>query len=129
MLRARSGGDARFARRAVRAAAEGWARVAFRGTPYPTLLAACGRARVVGLLLTARVPVAATRALRAYEGRCYRLVPLHVATARGPRAARAFAVPPRLADQARPWSPPSGDGRARGTRVGRAVGGVRPRAA
>lgn len=97
---------ARFAgraahRRAVPARLVGWRRVGLRGTPYPTLVA--GPGEVTGLLLPRLTPAGFAR-LSAYEGPCYALVPVRVATARGPRRARAWiAAAWRAAPQ--PWSP------------------------
>ena len=90
---------ARFAgraplRRALPARLAGWRRVGLRvglrGTPYPTL--ARGAGEVAGLLLP-RLAHSAFARLSAYEGACYALVPVRVATPRGPRCARAWVAP------------------------------------
>ena len=99
MLRRRSG-DPRLARRARPAVLEGHARVAFRGTPYPTLIPRPG-ARVAGRLI--RPSPAAFRRLVAYEGACYRLVPVRARVDGRARWARAFVVPRRMADALRGW--------------------------
>jgi hypothetical protein len=96
---ARQSGDPRLPRRAVPALLEGHRRVAFRGTPYPTLRPMPGEA-VSGVLV--RPAAGAMRRLRRYEGACYHLRPLRVLTRHGPRRARAFVVPRRLAGAA-PW--------------------------
>jgi hypothetical protein len=83
----RLGGDPR---RLQPAWAEGWRRVVLRGTSYPTLVAAPGAVTEGALLRVA--PVVLAR-LAAYEGAEYRLVPLRVRTARGPRLARAWVAP------------------------------------
>lgn len=87
---------ARFAgraplRRAMPARLAGWRRVTLRGTPYPTLVRAPA-AEVAGLMLPRLAPAAFAR-LAAYEGASYALVPVVVATPRGPRRARAWAAP------------------------------------
>ncbi len=86
-----------------RDAEPGWAigqrRVAFRATAFPTLLP--GPGRVAGLVL--RPAPAVLARLSAYEGPCYRLHPLRIVTRRGPLWARAWLVPRRMADPARPW--------------------------
>ncbi|WP_240791036.1 gamma-glutamylcyclotransferase family protein [Roseomonas sp. AR75] len=97
---------ARFAgraplRRALPARLAGYRRVALRGTPYPTLLAGAGE--VAGLLLP-RLGAAALVRLAAYEGPEYALRPVRVATARGPRRARAWVARGWRADPARPWA-------------------------
>lgn len=76
-------------RRALPARLAGWRRVGLRGTPYPTL--ARGAGEVAGLLLPRLAPSAFAR-LSAYEGACYALVPVRVATPRGPRRARAWVA-------------------------------------
>jgi hypothetical protein len=86
---------ARFAgrsplRRAVPARLSGFRRVTLRGTPYPTLLRGAG---VVDGLFLPRLPPAALARLSAYEGPSYLLVPIRVATPRGPRRARAWMAP------------------------------------
>ena len=97
---------ARFAgraalRRALPARLAGWRRVVLRGTPYPTLARAPGE--VKGLLLPRLAPTAFAR-LSAYEGASYALVPVRVATLRGPRRARAWiAAPWRATSQS--WRP------------------------
>ncbi len=98
---------ARFAgraplRRALPARLSGHRRVPLRGTPYPTLLR--GEGEVAGLLLPRLAPAALAR-LSAYEGPSYALVPLRVATPRGPRRARAWAAAPWRADAGRDWLP------------------------
>lgn len=100
---------ARFAgraplRRAVPAVLPGWWRVRLRGTPYPTLLRGVGEVR--GLLLP-RLPPAAFLRLAAYEGASYALVPVRVATRRGPRQARAWIAAAWRA-QPVPWVPRAG---------------------
>ena len=92
----RFGGRPRDARPAW---VSGRRRVLFRGTRFPTLLPGAGR--VEGVLLRPTPTVLAR--LRTYEGPCYRLYPLRVATRRGTRWARAWLVPRRLADPARAW--------------------------
>ena len=108
MLRARSG-DALLHRTARAAVLDGHARVFFRGTPYPTLARRAGGC-VAGLL--ARPGPAAMRALRRHEGRCCRLVPVRVRTARGAVRAVAFAVPGRMAAPDAPWFPAAPSPRA-----------------
>ena len=90
------------------------ARVPFRGTPYPTLVRSAGR-WVEGLLVFPGP--SAMRALRRYEGPCYRMLPVRVWTGRGQVRARAFAVPRWMAAAGAAWfpAPPS-----------RRAGGVRP---
>ena len=85
----RMAGQPGLARRLRPARLVGWARVALRGTPYPTLVPAPG-ATTAGALL--RCGPAARARLRAYEGASYRLVPVRVATARGPVRARAWVA-------------------------------------
>lgn len=97
---------ARFAgrrplRRALPARLTGWRRVGLRGTAYPTL--ARGPGEVAGLLLPRLAPAAFAR-LSAYEGACYGLVPVRVATPRGPRRARAW-VAPRWRAASAAWPP------------------------
>lgn len=96
---ARQTGQRHLARRLVPAEAAGVARVFLRGTPYPTLLAAPGRVR--GALL--RPGPAALARLKAYEGPGYRLTPLVVRTARGPRRARAWIAAPWRAAPGLAW--------------------------
>jgi hypothetical protein len=97
---------ARFAgrrplRRAMPACLPGFRRLCLRGTPYPTL--AAGPGEVAGLLLPRLAPAAMGR-LSAYEGASYRLIPLRVLTARGPRRARGWAAAAWRAGPA-PWRP------------------------
>lgn len=89
-------------RRALPARAADWRRVTLRGTPWPTL--ARGPGEVAGLLLPRLAPGAMAR-LAAYEGAAYRLVPLRVATRRGPRHARAWLAP-RWRAGTLPWPAP-----------------------
>jgi gamma-glutamylcyclotransferase (GGCT)/AIG2-like uncharacterized protein YtfP len=98
---------ARFAgraplRKALPARLAGFRRVLLRGTPYPTLLRGAGE--VAGLLLPRLAPAALAR-LSAYEGPSYALVPLRVATPRGPRMTRAWMAARWRADVARAWPP------------------------
>lgn len=100
---------ARFAgraplRRAVPAELAGHRRVLLRGTPYPTLLrdAAAPRGGVRGLLLP-KLPPGAFARLAGYEGAAYALVPVRVATPRGPCRARAWMAPRWRADSGRDW--------------------------
>ena len=83
-------GERRLARRLRPAGLLGYARVALRGTPYPTLIARAG-AHTNGALL--RVGSAALARLMAYEGAAYRLRPVRVLTAQGPCRARAWIAP------------------------------------
>lgn len=83
----RQSGRRGLARRLRPARLEGHARVALRGTPYPTLVPRPG-AETPGAVL--RADPAARRLLAAYEGPQYRLVPVRVETARGPVRARAW---------------------------------------
>jgi gamma-glutamylcyclotransferase (GGCT)/AIG2-like uncharacterized protein YtfP len=97
---------ARFAgraplRRALPARLAGWRRVGLRGTPYPTL--ARGPGEVAGLLLPRLAPAAFAR-LSAYEGACYALAPVRVATPRGARRARAWIAADWRATS-RNWDP------------------------
>lgn len=87
-------------RRAVAASLPGYRRVRLRGTPYPTLLRGAGEVR--GLLLP-RLAVADFDRLSAYEGRFYALVPVRVATRRGPRRARAWTAAGWRADASANW--------------------------
>ncbi|WP_187829953.1 gamma-glutamylcyclotransferase family protein [Siccirubricoccus phaeus] len=87
---ARWSGQPGLARRLRPARLRGFARVALRGTPYPTLVPRPG-AEVKGAVLL--VPPAALARLAGYEGPEYRLVPLLVDTPRGPRRARAWVAP------------------------------------
>jgi gamma-glutamylcyclotransferase (GGCT)/AIG2-like uncharacterized protein YtfP len=105
---ARISGDPRLARATRPATLNGHARVRCRGTPYPTLIPAA--AAVAGRLL--RPTPAALRRLAAYEGPLYRLIPVTVATPGGPRRARAWCVPRRLADATLPWPPATRAGAA-----------------
>ncbi|WP_431282470.1 gamma-glutamylcyclotransferase family protein [Humitalea sp. 24SJ18S-53] len=100
VLAAKSG-DPRLPSRARPAWVDGMRRVAFRGTPYPTLLPGVGR--VAGRLV--RPTPAALRRLAVYEGPAYRLHPLRVTTPRGPVRARAWMVARRHADPAKTWKP------------------------
>lgn len=94
-------GDARFRRRRLTPATlAGHRRVVLRGTRYPTLVID-SRAVVHGVLM--RPPPDAMRRLAAYEGPPYRLSPIRVATARGPRRVRAWITPRWRADVARAW--------------------------
>ncbi|MGG5809962.1 gamma-glutamylcyclotransferase family protein [Falsiroseomonas sp. CW058] len=95
----RMAGALRPLRGALPARLPGHCRVALRGTPYPTLLRGAGE--VGGLLVT--LPPAPFARLAAYEGASYRLVPVRVLTARGPRRARAWAAAPWRADPAQGW--------------------------
>lgn len=95
----RMAGQPGLARRLRPARLEGWARVGLRGTPYPTLRRAA-EATTEGALL--RCGAAALARLAAYEGPPYRLVPVHVATRRGPCRARAW-VAPRWRASAERW--------------------------
>lgn len=102
---------ARFAgraplRRALPARLAGWRRVMLRGTPYPTLVPGGENpgGAVAGLLLPRLAPASFAR-LAAYEGASYALVPVRVATARGPRRARAW-VAARWRAGSRAWFPP-----------------------
>ena len=99
---------ARFAgraalRRARPARLAGWCRVVLRGTPYPTLTRGAGE--VAGLLLP-RLGAPDFARLQAYEGPSYALVPVRVATSRGPRRARAW-VAARWRAGTLDWRPPS----------------------
>ncbi|WP_277753787.1 gamma-glutamylcyclotransferase family protein [Muricoccus nepalensis] len=96
---ARRSGDAALARSMRPAVLPGQARVFFRGTPYPTLLARPG-ARVEGALV--RPSLDALAALRRYEGPCYRLCPVRVRARRGWCRARAWVVPRWMASR-EPW--------------------------
>jgi gamma-glutamylcyclotransferase (GGCT)/AIG2-like uncharacterized protein YtfP len=96
----RQAGTLRPWRRGLPAVLAGHRRVLLRGTPYPTLLRGWGEVR--GLLLD--LPAAPLRRLAAYEGGRYRLRPVLVATARGPRRARAWTAPERQADATTPWN-------------------------
>ncbi|WP_376088803.1 gamma-glutamylcyclotransferase family protein [Roseomonas sp. CCTCC AB2023176] len=98
---ARQSGDPRLPRRVRAAVLHGYARVEFRGTPYPTLVRRSG-ACVSGLVV--RPPASALAALSAYEGACYALRPVRVLTRRGALRARAWMVPVRLAGCAE-WAP------------------------
>lgn len=97
---ARMSGEPALVRRLRPARLAGWRRVHLRGTPYPTLVEDAAAAVEGGLL---RVGPAALARLSAYEGSAYRLVPLRVATGRGPMRLRAWIAPPWRADRARPW--------------------------
>jgi gamma-glutamylcyclotransferase (GGCT)/AIG2-like uncharacterized protein YtfP len=93
-------------RRAMPARLAGWRRVALRGTPYPTLAVGQETAglEVQGLLLP-RLAASAFARLASYEGPSYALVPVRVATPRGPRRARAW-VAPRWRAGRQAWRPP-----------------------
>ncbi|WP_372619439.1 gamma-glutamylcyclotransferase family protein [Falsiroseomonas sp.] len=98
---------ARFAgraplRRAMPARLPGFRRVRLRGTPYPTLMR--GKGEVQGLLLP-RLPPEALSRLAAYEGASYALLPVRVATPRGPRRARAWVAPRWRAECLASWAP------------------------
>lgn len=108
-------GQPGLARRLRPARLPGWRRVALRGTPYPTLVPAPGEVTKGALL---RVGGAALGRLAAYEGPPYRLVPVRVATARGPCLARAWVAPPWRAEAARPWHPPPAAAPAAARRAG-----------
>jgi gamma-glutamylcyclotransferase (GGCT)/AIG2-like uncharacterized protein YtfP len=98
---ARRSGDARLGRRRLTPATlDGHRRVALRATPYPTLVADA-HGTVQGVLL--RPSPDALRRLAAYEGLPYRLAPLRVTTAWGPRRVRAWITPPWRADAVRDW--------------------------
>jgi len=102
---ARMAGDPRLPQRLRPAVLPGHARVALRGTPYPTLIARPG-AKTAGAVL--RVGAAAGARLAQYEGPSYRLVPVRVMTARGPLRARAWRAPRwRAVDRA--WEPHPGE--------------------
>ena len=103
-----------LARRLRPARLAGWRRVALRGTPYPTLLRDPGSV-TEGALLRSADPAALAR-LAAYEGPSYALVPLRVATARGPCLARAWVAARWRADRARDWGLPPPDRRRAGGR-------------
>jgi hypothetical protein len=80
-------------RRALPARLIGWRRVLLRGTPYPTLVrGGKGAAGEVGGLLLPRLAPPSFARLAAYEGASYALVPVRVATPRGPRRARAWVA-------------------------------------
>jgi hypothetical protein len=83
---------------------QGWRRVALRGTPYPTLVAASTEA-VDGLLAT--IPPALLPALHAYEGALYRFLPVRVLCDGRVVSARAWIARPDRADPRRPWFPGS----------------------
>jgi hypothetical protein len=102
----RQSGDPRLPRAMRPALLRGFARGAFRGTLYPTLLRRDG-GWVAGALI--RPSPSALAALRRYEGPCYRLVPLCVETHRGPVRARAWVVPRHLAGTAA-WERPRAHG-------------------
>lgn len=87
----RHGGDLCRLRPAV---LPGHARVALRGTPWPSLVPRPG-AVVRGALLR---PGAALAGLRAWEGGAYRLSPVLVAVGRQRRRALAFIGPRWRAD-------------------------------
>jgi gamma-glutamylcyclotransferase (GGCT)/AIG2-like uncharacterized protein YtfP len=77
-------------------------RATLRGTTYPTLVRGDGRVR--GVVLPRLAPAAFAR-LAAYEGACYALRPVRVATPRGPRRARAWIAPRWRADTRAAWVP------------------------
>jgi gamma-glutamylcyclotransferase (GGCT)/AIG2-like uncharacterized protein YtfP len=83
-------GERRLTRRLRPARLVGYARVALRGTPYPTLIG-CAGAHTNGALL--RVGGTALARLMAYEGAAYRLCPVRVLTAQGPCRAWAWIAP------------------------------------
>ncbi|MCO6416569.1 gamma-glutamylcyclotransferase [Siccirubricoccus sp. KC 17139] len=87
---ARCAGEKGLGRRLRPAWLRGFARVALRGTPYPTLVPRTG-AVVAGAVLPV-LPTALAR-LAAYEGPEYRLVPVRMETARGKLRARAGMAP------------------------------------
>jgi hypothetical protein len=97
---ARVSGDPRLARRARPASLAGHARALLRGSIYPTLVPARG-GMIEGALIRPSAP--ALRALSAYEGAAYSLVPVRVVAARGPMNARAWIVPRWRADTKRLW--------------------------
>ncbi|MBP0465063.1 gamma-glutamylcyclotransferase [Roseomonas sp. PWR1] len=97
---ARMSGEPSLPRRMMPARLEGWRRVHLRGTPYPTLVEDAGAA-VEGAVV--RAGPAALARLSDYEGSAYALVPLTVATPRGPMRARAWIAPTWRADLVRPW--------------------------
>ena len=97
---ARQSGERGLARRFLPARLVGWARVALRGTPYPTLVRRPG-AMVAGAVLPRAGPDARRR-LAAYEGAQYRLVPVRVETRRGPVRARAWVAPRWRAEEGSP---------------------------
>jgi hypothetical protein len=76
----------------------GWRRVALRGTPYPTLIAAPAEA-VDGLVLD--LPAALLPALHAYEGALYRFLRVRVLCDGVTLAARAWIARPDRADHTR----------------------------
>ncbi|RYI99305.1 MAG: gamma-glutamylcyclotransferase [Acetobacteraceae bacterium] len=86
----RQSGEPALPRRLRPARLPGYARVALRGTPYPTLVARPGTVTEGALL---RAGSAAYARLAAYEGADYRLVPVRVQTGRGPMRARAWMAP------------------------------------
>ncbi|MDO9707197.1 gamma-glutamylcyclotransferase family protein [Paracraurococcus lichenis] len=94
-------GQRGLGRRLRPARLDGWARVGLRGTPYPTLVTRPGAATEGAVL---RVGPAALARLAAYEGAFYRLLPVRVATARGPVRARSW-VAQRWRASGRAWSP------------------------
>ncbi len=96
----RQAGTLRPWRRAVPARLPGLRRVLLRGTPYPTLLP--GEGEVRGLLLN--LPSGQMRRLASYEGGRYRLRPVLVVTALGPRAARAWMAPAWQAQAGARWN-------------------------
>jgi gamma-glutamylcyclotransferase (GGCT)/AIG2-like uncharacterized protein YtfP len=96
----RQAGTLRPWRRALPAKLPRCRRVLLRGTPYPTLLRGAGE--VKGLLLNlAAEPL---YRLASYEGGRYRLQPVRVITARGPRNARAWTAPAWQADRSQAWN-------------------------
>ncbi|WP_368414047.1 gamma-glutamylcyclotransferase family protein [Falsiroseomonas sp.] len=88
--------------RALPARLTGWRRVVLRGKPYPTLRRGDG---VVDGLLLPRLGPAALARLAAYEGASYALVPVRVATPRGPRRGRAW-IAARWRAGAQAWPQP-----------------------
>jgi gamma-glutamylcyclotransferase (GGCT)/AIG2-like uncharacterized protein YtfP len=109
----RQAGRRGLARRLRPARAEGWGRVALRGTPCPTLLRGAAAATEGALL---RPGPAALARLSAYEGPSYRMVPVRVRTpgaGAGVCLARVWVTPRWRADAARPWEPPPRPGATR----------------
>ncbi|WP_408639605.1 gamma-glutamylcyclotransferase family protein [Roseomonas populi] len=96
---ARRSGDPGLPRAMRPAVLNGFRRVVFRGTPYPTLVPS-PHGQVEGALI--RPAASAVAALRRYEGACYRLIPIRVHGPRGPVLARAWVVPRRMAGE-RDW--------------------------
>lgn len=99
----RQAGDRHLAQRLVPAMLHDHSRVHLRGTPYPTLLPRQADT-VAGAVM--RPSPAALRRLQIYEGPSYRLTPIRVVTARGPKRAHAWIAPRWRADPGRRWSSP-----------------------